>query len=44
MAFTRFKYDKSRVDKQLTEVSIGAITKNIRSIDFSMLFSPQKPL
>ena len=25
-------------------ISIGAITKNIRSIDFSMLFSPQKPL
>ena len=33
-------YARTGVDR----ISIGAITKNIRSIDFSMLFSPQKPL
>ena len=33
------KYAKTGVDK----ISIGAITKNIKSIDYSMLFSPQKP-
>ena len=33
------KYAKTGVDR----ISIGAITKNIKSIDYSMLFSPQKP-
>jgi nicotinate-nucleotide pyrophosphorylase (carboxylating) len=33
-------YAKTGVDR----ISIGAITKNIKAIDFSMLFSPQKPL
>lgn len=32
------KYAKTGVDR----ISIGAITKNIKSIDYSMLFSPQK--
>ena len=33
-------YAKTGVNR----ISIGAITKNIKAIDFSMLFSPQKPL
>jgi len=33
-------YAKTGVDR----ISIGVITKNIKAIDFSMLFSPQKPL
>lgn len=33
------KYAKTGVDR----ISIGAITKNIKSIDYSMLFSTQKP-
>lgn len=33
------KYAKTGVDR----ISIGAITKNIKSIDYSMLFSHQKP-
>jgi len=33
-------YARTGVDR----ISIGAITKNIKAIDFSLLFSPQKPL